>query len=229
MKKYIYSLFAAVLFLFSAGCSKDDDGSKNIDSGVVGEWRQTKWSNEAYADFDVYVEFLSDGTFNIFQKVETPTFVCYSGDFAVNGAQLSGRYRDGEPWGASYAFELSGDGKTLTMISQTDKAEESVYTRTAIPEEVRNAPEVRSALSGALLRTTLKSKSSLTMWSGCFCVDSDGCEKGDTGLHDNEYTNIAKWRIGWLYYCLHCPLYAGTVQNHAGTLNLFHRTECSAT
>ena len=45
MKKYIYSLFAAVLFLFSAGCSKDDDGSKNIDSGVVGEWRQTKWSN----------------------------------------------------------------------------------------------------------------------------------------------------------------------------------------
>ena len=139
MKKYIYSLFAAVLFLFSAGCSKDDDGSKNIDSGVVG-------------DFDVYVEFLSDGTFNIFQKVETPTFVCYSGDFAVNGAQLSGRYRDGEPWGASYAFELSEDGKTLTMISQTDKAEESVYTRTAIPEEVRNAPEVRSALSGALLR-----------------------------------------------------------------------------
>ena len=138
MKKYIYSLFAAVLFLFSAGCSKDDDGSKNIDSGVVGEWHQTK--------------FLSDGTFNIFQKVETPTFVCYSGDFAVNGAQLSGRYRDGEPWGASYAFELSGDGKTLTMISQTDKAEESVYTRTAIPEEVRNAPEVRSALSGALLR-----------------------------------------------------------------------------
>ena len=123
MKKYIYSLFAAVLFLFSAGCSKDDDGSKNIDSGVVGEWHQTKWSNEAYADFDVYVEFLSDGTFNIFQ-----------------------------PWGASYAFELSGDGKTLTMISQTDKAEESVYTRTAIPEEVRNAPEVRSALSGALLR-----------------------------------------------------------------------------
>ena len=74
MKKYIYSLFAAVLFLFSAGCSKDDDGSKNIDSGVVGEWHQTKWSNEAYADFDVYVEFLSDGTFNIFQKVETPTF-----------------------------------------------------------------------------------------------------------------------------------------------------------
>ena len=47
---------------------------------------------------------------------------------------------------------MSEDGKTLTMISQTDKAEESVYTRTAIPEEVRNAPEVRSALSGALLR-----------------------------------------------------------------------------
>ena len=126
--------------------------SRKIELMMWAELHQTKWSNEAYADFDVYVEFLSDGTFNIFQKVETPTFVCYSGDFAVNGAQLSGRYRDGEPWGASYAFELSGDGKTLTMISQTDKAEESVYTRTAIPEEVRNAPEVRSALSGALLR-----------------------------------------------------------------------------
>ena len=122
------------MFLFSAGCSKDDDGSKNIDSGVVGEWRQTKWSNEAYADFDVYVEFLSDGTFNIFQKVETPTFVCYSGDFAVNGAQLSGRYRDGEPWGASYAFELSEDGK-----GRGERLYENCHSR-------RGAERSRSAL-----------------------------------------------------------------------------------
>ena len=144
MKKYIYSLFAAVLFLFSAGCSKDDDGSKNIDSGVVGEWRQTKWSNEAYADFDVYVEFLSDGTFNIFQKVETSAYVRYSGRFAASDSRLSGRYSDGVAWSTDYTFELSDNGDTLTMTSATEGAEVSVYTRTPIPEEVLDAPQVRS-------------------------------------------------------------------------------------
>ena len=174
MKKYIYSLFAAVLFLFSAGCSKDDDGSKNIDSGVVGEWRQTKWSNEAYADFDVYVEFLSDGTFNIFQKVETPTFVCYSGDFAVTGAQLSGRYRDGAPWGASDAFELSGAARPI-------RPRRASIRDLPFPKRCGTLPKCDPRFPvrccGFSNTTTLKSKSSLTIWSGCFCVDSDGVRK----------------------------------------------------
>lgn len=152
MKKYIYFLFAAALLILSAGCSKDDDGPAVIDSGIVGEWRQTKWNNEAQADFDIYIEFLSDGTFNIYQKVETSAYMRYSGNFTIEGTRLSGRYNDGESWGADYIFELSDNGKTLTMTSNTDTAVVSIYTKTSIPEEVRNAPEVRSALPGGFRR-----------------------------------------------------------------------------
>lgn len=69
----------------------------------------------------------------------------------IDGTRLSGRYSSGKPWKTDYAFELSGDGKTLTMTSDTGIAEVSVYTRSAIPEAIRNVPEVRSALPGGFL------------------------------------------------------------------------------
>lgn len=65
--------------------------------------------------------------------------------------RLSGRYNSGKPWKTDYAFELSGDGKTMTMTSDTDIAEVSIYTRSAIPEAIRNAPEIRSSLPGGFL------------------------------------------------------------------------------
>ncbi len=142
MKKYIFSLFTAALLVFCAGCSKDDQVS--IDSGVVGEWHLTTWNNEAHADFDVYMELLSTGTFHIYQKVETSNYVKYSGDFRINGSLFSGRYSDGEAWSTDYTVSLSNDGKTLTMTSNTNSAVVSVYTKTTIPTEVRNVSEVRS-------------------------------------------------------------------------------------
>lgn len=144
MKKYIYSLLTTALLVLSAGCSKDDDGPKTIHSGVVGEWHQTRWSNEMPEDFDVYVEFRTDGICTIYQKVESPVFEKRTGTFNVAGTRLSGAYSSGTPWRLDYDFELSGDGNTLTL---TSAAEESVYVRTTIPEEIRNVPEVRSALS----------------------------------------------------------------------------------
>ena len=99
MKKYIYFLFAAALLILSAGCSKDDDGPAVIDSGIVGEWRQTKWNNEAQADFDIYIEFLSDGTFNIYQKVETSAYMRYSGNFtpSAGGTTTTTKAYNGDP------------------------------------------------------------------------------------------------------------------------------------
>ena len=166
MKKYIYSLFAAVLFLFfSRLFGRMTTARKTLIRALWASGARRSGATRHMRDFDVYVEFLSDGTFNIFQKVETPTFVCYSGDFAVNGAQLSGRYRDGEPWGASYAFELSGDGKTLTMISQTDKAEEASIRELPFPKRCgtlpKCAPRFPVRCCGFSNTTTLKSKSSL--------------------------------------------------------------------
>lgn len=146
MKKYIYSLFAAALLVLCAGCSKDDDGPKIGDSGIVGEWRLTEWIGETHPEFDVYTEFLANGKFHIYEKVETSIYVKYSGDFTATDTRISGRYDSGLSWKTDYAFALSGDGKTLTMTSNTDKSDVSVYTRTSIPEAVRNVREVRSGL-----------------------------------------------------------------------------------
>lgn len=152
MKKYIYILFTAALLVLTAGCSKDDDGPKTIHSDVVGEWHQTMWNGEEHAEFDVYVESLSDGTFNTYEKVESSIYVKTSGDFKVEGTRLSGRYDNGKPWRTDYEFELSGNDNTLTMTSNADQSVVSTYVRTTIPETIRNAQqcmlEVRSGLPG---------------------------------------------------------------------------------
>lgn len=139
MKKYIYFLFAAALLVLTAGCSKDDEGKKTIPSDIVGEWHQTMWNGEEHAEFDVYVEFLSNGAFNTYEKVESSIYVKTSGDFKVEGTRLSGRYDNGQPWRAGYEFELSGNGSMLTMTSNTDPAVVSTYVRTTIPESIRSA------------------------------------------------------------------------------------------
>lgn len=152
MKKYIYSLFAAVLLVLTSGCSKDDEGSRSINSGVVGEWHLTMWNNEMPSDFDVYIEFMSDGTFNSYEKVETSFYVKYSGSFSVDGSRLSGRYNDGAPWRTTYDIELSSDSNTLTMNSNANSAVVTAYTRTTIPTSVKDVHEVRSGLHEKSLR-----------------------------------------------------------------------------
>lgn len=150
MKKTIYTLFTAALLAFACGCSDDDDTQKNVARDVVGEWHLTAWNQQTHDDFDVYVEFLTDGTFHIYQKVETSAYVRYSGDFSTNGSRMTGRYDSGEAWSTDYEYALSGDGSTLTM-TKTGGTDESTFTKTAIPEEVRNVREVRSARPSELL------------------------------------------------------------------------------
>ena len=144
MKKYLSFLFTATLLAFCGACSDDDEPTVNAD--IVGEWHLTTWNQGSPADFDVYMEFLSDGHFNIYQKVETSLYVKYSGDYITSDSHLSGRYSDGVAWGSDYTYELSDDGNTLTMTSNTSTAEVSIYTRTAIPEKVRQVKPVRSAV-----------------------------------------------------------------------------------
>lgn len=144
MKKYLSFLFAATLLVFCGACSDDDEPAINTD--IVGEWHLTTWNQSSPADFDVYMEFLSDGRFNIYQKVETSLYVKYSGDYIASDSRLSGRYSDGVSWGSDYTYELSDDGNTLTMTSNTDNAEVSVYTKTPIPGQVRNVKKSRSAV-----------------------------------------------------------------------------------
>ncbi|WP_308503112.1 lipocalin family protein [uncultured Alistipes sp.] len=133
MKKYIFHLLAATLLVFFAGCSKDD-GAK-VAPSVVGEWHLATWNGETPTDFDVYMELLSNGSFNIYQKVETSLYVHYTGSFSATDNQLTGRYSDGVAWSSSYTYEISGE--TMTLTSTT--SEVSVYKRSTVPDEVRAA------------------------------------------------------------------------------------------
>lgn len=113
----------------------------------MGEWHLTTWNGETPTDFDIYMELKSDGTFNLFQKYQTSAFVCFTGNYSATENLLTGRYNDGVNWGSNYTYEVNGD--KLTTTSETSTAEVSVYTKTTIPDEVRNAPVVRSEATPA--------------------------------------------------------------------------------
>lgn len=141
MKKYIYFLIAVSACLF-VGCSDDDDNTVTIDSGVVGEWQLINWNGDKAEDFDVYLELLSDGSFNLYQRVEYSYYEHFAGTFSVGENLLQGRYNNGESW--EYAFVLSDGGYTLTLTDRKSN-ETNVYTRTTIPDEARNTSVTRSA------------------------------------------------------------------------------------
>lgn len=141
MKKYIYFLIAVSACLF-VGCSDDDDNTVTIDSRVVGEWQLINWNGDKAEDFDVYLELLSDGSFNLYQRVEYSYYEHFAGTFSVGENLLQGRYNNGESW--EYAFVLSDGGYTLTLTDRKSN-ETNVYTRTTIPDEARNTSVTRSA------------------------------------------------------------------------------------
>ena len=147
MKKHLYHLLVfSLLGIFAASCSDDDD-APNIQSEIVGEWRLTSWSENAPEGFEVYVEFtfgsdirtLSEGRNIELHQIHRALF--------DRGSRLTGVYDDGESWGNGYDFELTNGGNTLTMTTRTEPAETSVYSRTIIPDDVRNARTSRAEFS----------------------------------------------------------------------------------
>ncbi len=126
---------------FLSACSEK---SVVIDSPIVGEWHLETWMSETPEDFDVYISFRENGSFEMYQKVETPTFVRYEGSYSVSGSVVSGIYSDGMPWSTSYTFTLSDGNNSLTMVSDTPGAETGVYSRTTIPEDVLNSIGLKS-------------------------------------------------------------------------------------
>ena len=88
----------------------------------------------------------------LYQKVETSDYTKYTGRYSIDGTRLTGVYDDGESWGSGYDFELTNDGNTLTMTARTEPAETSVYSRTTIPDDVRDARTSRAGSSPEMKR-----------------------------------------------------------------------------
>lgn len=144
MRKFSTIAIAAVtvvLAVVMAGCGKDKapvDYSKN----VIGEWHCT-----VDADFsaEVYVAFVENGSFELYQRLTEGRFRHYAGTWSVKGNTLSGIYADGSAWGSDYTINCP-DGDTMHLTATNGSEEVMTYRREAIPQQVKDeSTELRSS------------------------------------------------------------------------------------
>ena len=127
--KYLKILSLVVLSLvILTGCNKNKNKGGNP---IVGEWHLVSWNEEA-PEFDVYISFAQDGSFEIYQQVWSFDYELFTGNYAIDGDTLKGTYADGSKWASSYKFAKSG--KTLTLEDGVNV--KSVYESCTIPEEI---------------------------------------------------------------------------------------------
>ena len=134
-------MLVAVVF---TGCEKvtnpDAPGVKGV---LSGEWVLTSW-NETAPEFNVYIDFNDDDTFEIYQQVWSFDYELYTGTYTVTGDIVTGIYSDGSIWASGYKFVKDGD--TLTFYSQEDQSVTSVYTKCEIPAEIKAEATTTRAL-----------------------------------------------------------------------------------
>lgn len=127
MKRLLYIFTIAVLAL--TGCKKENQPT--LKDKICGEWRGVELS----ADAGIYINFISNGTFELYQKLDSDRFELLKGHWSLDGDILSGTYNDQEPWATSYKVSVAGE--TLTMVAQDGTDETNVYAKTTIPDGVK--------------------------------------------------------------------------------------------
>lgn len=132
----ILSLVAAVLFAVACGEKENNPNGPGAKDGVLtGEWVLTSW-NETAPEFNVYIDFNDDNTFQIYQQVWSFDYELFTGTYNISGDIVTGIYADGSNWACGYKFVKDGD--TLTMYSQEDTSVTSVYEKCEIPAEIKD-------------------------------------------------------------------------------------------
>lgn len=135
--KIFWVLFATLAVL--SGCSKSDDnnggGGGEGEGTLVGQWHMITWYGAA-ATADVYLSFTEEGTFDLYQRIYTPMYEHYNGNYSYRDGKLSGEYSDNVSWGSDYRVSFSADGKQMTLTSTSSTGDVSVYEKTTIPEDI---------------------------------------------------------------------------------------------
>lgn len=128
MRKILYIVLAAMLVAVS--CKKSEPLS------VTGCWSLQSVETKAAVgetDVQVYVEFASNKSFTLYQKLGEGRFRKYAGTWKLAGSKLDGSYSDGKAWAATY--DVSRKGSTMTLVA--NDTEVSTYEQIdAIPAEV---------------------------------------------------------------------------------------------
>ena len=148
MKRLIY-IFVALLLVVTPGCKKNGSEATTA-TKLVGQWHCIAEELNVAEDIDVYVEFMADKSFNLYQKIGQGRHRHFTGTWSVSGDILSGLYADGSEWGSSYAVEFSGmDAMKLT--AKNGSKEVMTYTRETIPAEVLEGSVVRSVVDADMM------------------------------------------------------------------------------
>lgn len=138
MKKTMkYMMLAAVAMVMAAGCGKK--GSEpDLPEGtgpVAGQWHLIEWSSLSDDRADIYISFGEDGTFDLYQRLYTPYYEHYDGNYIQDGATVSGTYSDGTAWGSSYTAVFTEDRSRMTLTPDGNGTA-AVYEASDIPEEI---------------------------------------------------------------------------------------------
>ena len=104
---------------------------------IAGEWHCVV----SDIDADIYLNLLTDKTFELYQKVGEGSYRLYRGSWTMDEGlkTLSGKYNDGTSWGSSYAAVISEDKNSLTLTPTNAVIQEDhVYRRESIPSAVKD-------------------------------------------------------------------------------------------
>ena len=142
MKTKLALLLAGALALLITGCKPDEpegNGGATGKAGIAGQWVlsafTTKSVDVAGTKVDVYLDFVSDGSFTIYQQIGQGWYSKFTGTWDYDGVVLSGTYSDGKQWGSLYNVSVTAETLVLTTVSGK---EEYTYKSTTIPENVKN-------------------------------------------------------------------------------------------
>lgn len=124
----LYIFIAAALVLSVSGCEKENKKTQNVD--IVGKWElvdmQTKSVQIGSYEVTVFLDFRSDKTFSLSQKLGDGRAREFSGTWSLTGNTLSGKYSDGTSWGAGYKVKIEDEQLIMETV---DKDEIFVYNR----------------------------------------------------------------------------------------------------
>lgn len=127
---------ATVLLSCLSSCRKESKPEEVF--SITGDWNITSVTTKSAVigsqTVDVYLRFSEDGTFSMYQKTGSARYECFTGTWTLDSRVLGGKYSDGTPWAARY--NVSREGRTMTLESITTPVEVSVYTETSIPQNV---------------------------------------------------------------------------------------------
>lgn len=137
MMKKLFAMATVLLALVACSGKKNNpDDPKPAKVDITGVWELTTVTTKATVgsvNVSVYIDFVSGGTFNLYQKIGDGRYTQFTGKYTFADGKLSGSYDGGATWGP-YTAEVNGS--TLTLTTAGGKEVDTYKKISSIPTSV---------------------------------------------------------------------------------------------